>query len=142
MDSSGLNDHPKIAQLLSDWSRAIQEKDLDALLALVEPDAEFWSNGAPALEGHDAIRATFAAFFDRFDLRQDFELLELIVRQDLAIARGIEHNHLVPSGGGAPTRHLQRAFSIMSRQHDGRWLFSRGITNLPPEPEEGTAGAG
>jgi uncharacterized protein (TIGR02246 family) len=130
-------DHPEIEQLFSDWKRAMREKNLDGLLRLIAPDGEFWTNGAPALVGHDAIRETFRQFFERFSLDQEFELLELLVRDDLAVARGVEHNRLVPAGGGEPIEQNQRAISILLRQADGRWVFARGMTNLPPTPPDG-----
>jgi len=142
MIGNTLSDHPGIEQLFSDWEQAIREKDLDGVLRLIAPDGEFWTNGAPALTGHDAIRQTFGQFFERFRLEQEFELIELIVREDLAVARGVEHNLLVPAGGGEPIEQTQRAVSIMIRQDDGRWVFSRGMTNLPPAAEAGPGGAG
>lgn len=125
---------PEIDRLFADWAAAIARKDVGALVALTTPDAEFWPHGAPPLRGHEAIRGTFESFFARFDFRQGFELVELLVREDLAVARGIEHNHLVPVGGGEPIEQTQRAFSVLRRQPDGRWLFARGMTNLPPAP--------
>lgn len=140
MDGDRLRDHPGIERLLADWAVAVRRKDLDALLRLVAPDAEFWSHGAPALRGHAAIRETFRAFFERFDLEQGFESVELLVRGDLAVLRGVEHNHLVPADGGPPVEQTQRAVSVLARGADGRWLFARGITNLPPKPTEESGG--
>lgn len=135
MQSNDLSDHPNIGQLLREWARAIREKDVDRVGDCVASDAEFWSNDAPALQGRDAVRAAFGVFFEQYDMDQEFELLELIVRGDVAIARGIEHNHLVPAEGGEPVEQTQRAVSIMARQEDGTWVFARGMTNLPPRSE-------
>lgn len=124
-----------IDSLLSRWAAAVEAKDVDTLVELVEEDAEFWANGAPPLAGRQAVRTAFGVFFSRFDTRQEFELIELLIDGDLAVARGIEHNHLTPLDGSDAVIHDQRAFSVMRRGGDGRWRFSRGMTNLPPAAE-------
>ncbi len=127
-----MSQHAEIDRVFAAWSAAVVAKDVEALVGLVTPDGELWTHGAPALCGLEAVRSTFEGFFARYDLRQDFELLELIVREDVAIARGIEHNRLVPAGGGDPVERTQRAMSILFRLPDGQWRFARGMTNLPP----------
>jgi len=127
-----MNRHSEIDSLFARWSAAIASKDVDTLVGLVTEDAEFWSNGAAPLKGRSAVRATFEAFFSRFDFRQDFEFVELIVLADAAFARGIEHNHLHPVAGGEDIEHTQRAFMLILREADGEWRFARGMTNVAP----------
>ena len=125
--------HDEIEALFARWSAAIASKDIDTLVGLVTDDAEFWSNGAAPLTGRSAVRATFEAFFSRFDFTQDFEFVELVVFADAAFARGIEHNHLHPLAGGDDVEHTQRAFMLIRGEPDGEWRFARGMTNVPPE---------
>jgi len=126
-----MNPQSEIESLFARWSTAIASKDVDALVGLMTEDAEFWSHGAAPLKGRSAVRATFEAFFSRFDFRQDFELVELVVFADAAFARGIEHNYLHPLAGGDDIERTQRAFMLILREADGEWRFARGMTNLP-----------
>jgi uncharacterized protein (TIGR02246 family) len=128
-----LNQQSAIAALFEEWARAIERKDVDALLDLIAADAEFWTHGAAALRGRGAIRAAFESLFSRFEMRQDFECLELVVGEDLAFARGLEHNHLHPLDGGEDLVRTQRAFSVLFKDPANRWRFARGMTNLPPQ---------
>jgi uncharacterized protein (TIGR02246 family) len=127
-----MNPHAEIEALFARWAAAVASKDVDTLVGLVTEDAELWSHGAAPLTGRSAVRATFEAFFSRFDFRQDFELVELIVFADAAFARGVEHNHLHPLAGGDDVERPQRAFMLIRREPDGEWRFARGMTNLPP----------
>jgi uncharacterized protein (TIGR02246 family) len=124
----------EIDALFEQWKAAVAARDVEGVAALVADDCEFWSNAAPPMRGKDAVRATLAEFYRRFEHRQEFERHELVVRGDLAFARGIEDNVLHPVDGGAEIRHRQRAFMVIRREADGRWRFARGMTNqLPPE---------
>ena len=105
-------------------------------MTLVTEDAEFWSNGAHPLVGRDSLRAALAGVFARFRFTQRFERAELVIRGDLAFMRGMERNTLYPIDGSPPTAQEQRAFSVMRRGPDGRWRFWRGMTNIPPKPNQ------
>ena len=119
-----------IALTLSRWADAIRRQDIDALARLVALDAEFWTHGAPPLRGRDALAAAFRPLFDRFNMEQEFDCVELILSGNLAILRGTEINRLSDATGGEPRIIRQRAFSVLIRDESGEWLFSRGMTNL------------
>lgn len=55
-------DHP----WLPDLFRAIDDQDIDAFLAFLTPDGEFRFGSAPAIHGHDAIRAAVTDFYATF----------------------------------------------------------------------------
>jgi uncharacterized protein (TIGR02246 family) len=129
------DDETAIRALFDEWKAAMARHDLEALIAMTEADAEFWTNGAPAMKGHEVMRATLPVLFARFRLEQDFEYVEVLVGGDLAVVRGVEHNRILPLDGGPPIERDQRAVSILLRR-DGRWRFARGITNLPPAPAD------
>lgn len=48
---------------LSRFTKAIDTRDLDQLLAFFTPDAEFTYGNNPPMVGHDGIRAGIGAFF-------------------------------------------------------------------------------
>ncbi len=124
-----------VGRLLARWAGAVAVGNLDRIADLVAPDGEFWSPGAAPLVGRKAVRAAFAGILERYRFEQYFECAEIVVRDDLAFVRGIEHNRLHPRDGGAPIEKQQRAFSILRREADGEWRFWRGMTHLPPAAE-------
>lgn len=124
-----------IYALLDSWRDALREGNGERLTALVTETAEFWSHGAAPIRGRAALADAFAPFFGQYDLLQDFECHELVVRDDLAFMRGLERNRLLPHDGGDVVLVEQRAFSILRRAPGGQWRFSRGMTNQPPTPE-------
>ena len=125
-----------IDQTFSDWMEAGKRGDVATLVSLITEDAEFWSHGAPALKGREAVTAMFQGFFSGFTIEQSFEALERIVAGDWAFVRGTEHNRVTPRGGET-VEVRQRAFMVLRREPDGRWRYARGMTNLdtrPPSP--------
>jgi uncharacterized protein (TIGR02246 family) len=131
-DSAASEAVREIYTLLDRWREAVREGDIQAVINLVTEDAEFWSHGAASVTGRAALAEAFRPFFTNYELLQEFECHELVVRGDLAFMRGLEINRLVPRAGGDTVEVQQRAFSVMRRSADGRWRFARGMTNQPP----------
>lgn len=121
-------DSDAIDALFAEWKIAMARGDAEHLLTLITEDAEFWTQGAAPVKGHDAVRTLFAAFFDTVSMRQEFEEAERCVAEDFAFIRGIETNTLTPRSGGPPVEVRQRAFMLL-RRVDGQWRFARGMTN-------------
>ena len=126
-------DRDAIEELMAHWAVAVEEADLEALGSLVTEDAEFWTHGAAPLVGRRALIAAFEPFLGEFELHQRFDCKELIVAGRWAFMRGTEVNHLSPRNGGDVVVRRQRAFSVLRRETNGKWLFARGMTNLPPD---------
>lgn len=55
-------DHPWLLDLF----RAIDRKDVDAILEFMTPGGVFRFGNAPGIQGHEAIRAAVSAFYDSF----------------------------------------------------------------------------
>ena len=121
---------------LSEWAAAFSAGDIDVLLSLVSEDAEFWTHGMPAIIGRSAFREAFDTFFGAFSVVQVFDEKERLIGDGWALLRGVENNTLVPVSGGEPIEYLQRAFSVLRRESDGRWRFSRGMTNQESQVQE------
>jgi|GEM_PF-2322945 len=130
----------EIGHTFESWRTAVREGDLDALVDLVTEDAEFWTHSRPALTGREALRTAFAPVLGAYEMDQEIDCQELVVEGPLAFFRGMEINRISPVGGGEPMIQRQRAFSILQRGDDGVWRFARGMTNLPPQDEEGAGG--
>jgi uncharacterized protein (TIGR02246 family) len=133
-DQSPASAPEEIYALLAAWRAALREGNIASVTALVTEDAEFWSQGAAPLVGRAALGDAFRPFFTSYQLLQEFDCHELVVRGDMAFMRGLERNRLIPRDGGETVEIQQRAFSIIRRDLDGRWRFSRGMTNEPPTP--------
>jgi ketosteroid isomerase-like protein len=68
-----------INRTLSEWSTAFSIGDVEALVSLVNEDAEFWTHGMPAIVGRPALRDAFSAFFDVYSAVQEFNEVERII---------------------------------------------------------------
>jgi uncharacterized protein (TIGR02246 family) len=122
-----------IDRLFFDWMEAGKRGDVAAVVSLITEDAEFWTHGAPAVKGRQAVAAMMEGFFAGFHFEQSFETLERIVVDGWAFVRGLELNRVTPKGGET-VEIRQRAFMVLRRDEDGRWRFSRGMTNLETRP--------
>src|SRR5690349_21538636 len=91
-----------IDALFAEWKAAMARGDAEHLLSLIAEDAEFWTQGAAAVKGRDAVRTLFLAFFDTVAMSQNFDELERVVAGDVAFIRGFETNFLTPKSGGGP----------------------------------------
>lgn len=123
----------EIRELLKQWSLAVERSDVSALGDLVTEDSEFWTHEADPLVGRDAVVEAMTLFFSRYEFRQEFRCQEILISGTVAVIRGLEVNHLTPLTGGDPITVQQRAFSVVVRGSDGKWRFSRGMTNAPPK---------
>lgn len=130
-------DEQEIQEVFHSWVEAGRRGDAGALAALVTENAEFWTHGAAAVRGRDAVRAMMTSFFERFALAQDFEREELLLEGDLAVVCGVEINRVIPRDGSPALEVRQRSFSVLLREADGAWRFARGMTNRPPEAPPG-----
>lgn len=126
------NAEEEIDRLFREWAEAGRRGDAHALAQMVTEDAEFWSQGAPPLQGRDEVVARMAAFFETYEIDQGFERQELVLSGDLAFVRGMEVNRVTPRDGAPALEIRQRAFSVLFRGPDG-WRFARGMTHKPPE---------
>lgn len=128
-----MNSEEAIDHLFADWMEAGKRGDVAAVVSLITEDAEFWTHGAPAVKGRQALAAMMEGFFAGFHFEQSFEALERIVVDGWAFVRGIELNRVTPKGGET-VEVRQRAFMVLRRDEDGRWRFARGMTNLESRP--------
>ena len=125
----------EIDELFAAWREAGKRGDAAALVSLITEDGEFWTHGAPAVKGRQAVAAMMEGFFAGFHFEQSFETLERIVLDGWAFVRGVEHNRVTPRRGEGETVEIrQRAFMVLRLDEDGLWRFARGMTNLETRP--------
>ena len=125
----------EIRRLSDDWVSALNRKDLDGLLSMIDEDCVFIGPGQPPIKGKAAARAMYEKLFaSSSSIQQTVSIEEIQVVDDWAYSWGNETltfslpngTHLTFTGVG---------FAIMRRGSDGRWRFTRGINNDTLKPQ-------
>jgi ketosteroid isomerase-like protein len=122
---------PAIDALYVAWRDAIQRRDIDGVLSLLEPDYLLWSPGAAPLTV-EALRPRLAAALTAYEIEPSFERDEQIVSGDWAFERGWDVQAVKPRAGGPEQVQRQRVFLILRRGTDGQWRFARGMSQPGP----------
>jgi len=107
-------------------TKAINDGDVDAVVALYEPDAVFETANGP-VTGTAAIRGVMIAFMA---LKPSLNMTakEAIRTGDLAVTRGTWS--LSGTGpDGKPVSMSGRSVEVVRRQTDGNWLFAIDAPN-------------
>lgn len=117
------------------FSRALNAADYDAVVGMMTDDARFWPADSPEMAGRTQAREAYAAL-GGYRIEARFDVDEILVSGDLAVALAFENFRLVPKNGGAPIEiRNRRAFSIW-RRDEGVWKSARGMTNwAAPRPK-------
>jgi len=119
----------EIDQLFADFTDALRRGDCDALADLVTEDAEFWSPGMPALTGREHVRTAMRAACEHYTVERTWDEVERVSGDDFMVSIGIERTRATPRAGGEAVEVVQRGWTMAKRGADGRWRFTRGITN-------------
>jgi uncharacterized protein (TIGR02246 family) len=119
----------EIDQLFADFTDALRRGDCEALADLVTDDAEFWSPGAPAMQGRDHVRTAMREACEQYLVERSWEEIERVAGDDFMVSVGIERTRTTPRAGGEAVEVVQRGWTMARRGADGRWRFTRGITN-------------
>ena len=100
---------------------ALNAGDVDAVLALYEPDATFVPERGQSATGKDAIRTIMEAFIA---LKPSFNLEVLDVTQsgDVALLRS-RWDLTGTDGDGNPVEITGNGVEVVRRQPSGEWLF-------------------
>jgi len=127
-----------ILEVVEIWDRATRARQPETLLGLVTEDCVFLAPGFPPIRG----KATLAPYLNAlggFELDPLFELQELVVSGDWAFFWAKDELTATTTGGVSRSA-KGWAVSILHRESDGRWRFSRGINTKteaaspPPQP--------
>ena len=128
-------DTPKDADAA--WMKAMKANDLSAVVALYAPDAVMWFPEAPEARGSEAIRKTYAGYFDAYTVA-DVALTNVTHQTsgDLDANWGNYTFDLRPKKGGDPVV-LKGRFVAVMKKIGGRWLLvadHASATPAPPKP--------
>ena len=119
----------EVDQLFADFTDALRCGDCDRLADLVAEDAEFWTHGAAPMKGREHVRTAMRAACEQFVVDRSWEEIERLTGDDFMVSVGIERTRATPRAGGEPVEVVQRGWTMARRGADGRWRFTRGITN-------------
>jgi uncharacterized protein (TIGR02246 family) len=100
------------------FQQALLDGDLEAVLALYEPNAVFASPAGPLRHGHAELRQEFAPLAAA---KADFtvEVLKFVATDDLALLHSAWRITRPRATSGV-------ALEVLRRQPDGRWLLAIG----------------
>jgi uncharacterized protein (TIGR02246 family) len=114
-----------IRKLVASWLDATRAGDVDAVLALMAPDAVFLVPGGAPLSGREAFARSLRALLDTHAIEPLSDIQEVVVDGSLAYCRTKLTVEVRPKDGStAPVRRSGHTLSILRRQADGSWLLT------------------
>jgi uncharacterized protein (TIGR02246 family) len=125
------NDELAIRKLIDTWLNATREGDVDAVLALMAPDATFLVPGGPPMCGREAFAKPLRALLETHSIETLSEIQEICIEGTLAYARTKLTVEVRPRDAGAPpVRRSGHTLSILRKQPNGEWLLTRDANLL------------
>ena len=116
-------------EFLSHAGEAVNAGDVEAEVNRFTADGIYMWPGAPAIEGHDALRKWFEVRFSEIEVELESKTLELEVVGEWAFERGRSVARIRPRTGGAVQTVRGKYLNILRRQTDGTWRIARRIRN-------------
>jgi uncharacterized protein (TIGR02246 family) len=127
------SDEATIRALIQRWHEATARGDVDAVLALMSDDVEFFVAGKEPMKGRAAFAAGLRGLLKTRRIVSSGHVREVQVSGDLAFAVSLLHVHIIPNDAGKESTRSGDALSVFRRQADGGWLLIRDA-NLLPSP--------
>ncbi|TDC97807.1 nuclear transport factor 2 family protein [Actinomadura sp. 7K507] len=131
----------EVRRVHEDCSRGTAAKDLDALMAGIADDVVSYEHEEPLqYTGVQAVRESCARNLDAAgDTRVSLDIpdLTILVRDDLAVAWGL--NHVQVTEPGKPAADSWSRGTRVFQRRDGAWLMIHQHVSLPYDPSTGEA---
>lgn len=123
---------PEIAGMADRWAKLWSTKQLDAILALYEPDSVFLTGTGDRITGKAALREAFKKGMDSATARLTVHSVQTESSGDLAYDSGDYRETIIFTK--ASTRENRGSYVIVfRRQTDGKWLIAEHAwTQAPP----------
>ena len=114
----------------TDYIQLFPEGDVDKLMRLYVEDAVLIPPDAPTIDGADAVRASWTAFFSEWSVIEATSIIdEIIVGGDWAWSRGHYRETNQRKSDGEIVIEGGRFSSIWRKQPDGSWRIARDMWN-------------
>ena len=127
--SKQTEDIAAIKQLGKDWRAGWLAGDTERLLGLLSDEPVLIMSSDDPIIGKEAIGALYQYVFENYTHTGHSEELEVEVGGDWGYLRSTYTATSTPKAGGETTEDHGQSVSIVRRQHDGSWKFSRLIIN-------------
>ena len=135
--SKQTEDITAIKQLAEDWRVGWLTGGPETLLALLSDEPVLIMSSEDPIIGKEAIRTLYQYVFENYTFASDenytrttdVEEMEVEVDGDLGYIWSRYTNTETPKAGGETLEDHGQSVSIVRRQHDGSWKFSRLIIN-------------
>jgi len=127
------NELEKVRENLATWLVAFNNKDLETLISVYDPEIVYANSTSPLMKGLDEVKQWYVEAFKQFDS-------ELLYKEETAF---IEGNIALLSGkfcfkqcadSTQSNEALTGRVGLMYRKtKDGRWLLLFDMDNTPPD---------
>jgi uncharacterized protein (TIGR02246 family) len=124
----------EIEMLLSSWTQAIKEADVDLLMSLCTADFTVISAGAPPFAGRETMRKVYTHVFAETKVSHTSTIEDVRVDGMLAVVASVERVTLQPRSGGEAKMLELRQMAMLVREAEG-WKYARILNNML-RPEE------
>ena len=122
--------------------KAMQDRELavvgsgnvDSALTVYAADVVMMAPGEPVINGADAMRKWFGAFFKDFSMSGKYTSADVQVAGDLGVVRYAGELTMAPKKGGAPMTETIKGLHIYKRQPDGTWKIAQDVWNADAPP--------
>ena len=106
----------------TEWSRAAEGKDVEAILSFVADDAIFFPPDGPMLRGKEAIRNFWSELAETPDFSLSWEATDAVVSRagDMGYTHGLALVTRKDEEGNTDTK-LTKYVTIWKKQPDGSW---------------------
>lgn len=123
-------DELAIRALIARWIEATREGDVDAVLALMAPDALFLLPGQPPMHGREAFAASLRSALGENTIESSSVIEEVAVSGDMAYCRTRLSVTIISKHGKLPLQRSGHTLSILRKDADGKWLLTRDANLL------------
>lgn len=127
-------DEEAIRAVVAAWMDASARGDVDAVLALMSPEAVFLVGGQPAMHGSAAFATSLRALLATHRIDAGGRIEEIEIAGDMAYCRSQLSVSAVPLDGGPARRMEGPTLTIFRRGSNGCWLLTRDANMLTPLP--------
>jgi len=121
--------HDELRALRSTMEKALNERDLDAIVAHVHPDVVFTTMNGDVARGRDAVRKYYEKMMvgpekivESVDVHFESDTLSILYGDSMAIAYGPTHDHYVLTDGSAFD--VEARWSATLVRWEGRWVVA------------------